>query len=464
MANVGFLLRELLQAGKATGSFLGGTGKAVLGSPTGRVAAGGVALTALGAGWPLLGRAFGGGTKAEGLPGEGAPAMSPTSDAPASGASSGLPSPPPAASADSGSGVSGYIPSGVKNWWSGLNQAQRDAFKNIGIAGGVTLGVGGLAGLMMNLRRKHEKRLLDEEAAKATLAVPIYSSPQKGKKKKAASVGDFVEALHIPGAKSVYDTVSGIPGYLYNAGKSAIEFGNTEKDHLLNFTDTLKGSNAKSYGQVPWFWPLALGGSMAGLAAGYHGVNSISDAWSRRKLKKKRDEAKRMVEEALRAEQNSKLGSALEEFVSAADAVMPQTKEASLLQAYLAMMLTTAGLGAGLGAYNGYRTATQAQRLGALNKVRAAQLANRRREDLMLVPQGEQEEEDSEVSLPNSSAEEKQGSVKTALIPQLARAAMIAGKPVMGLARLGSRVLPKAVAPAVENTANLSNTQPGLSR
>ncbi len=282
-------------------------------------------------------------------------------------------------------------------------QPQRDAARMLGRIGVGSLGFGGAAAALMMLRRKNERKLLDEEKAKATLAIPVYAPASEPARKNAS-----VRSKAVAAALGALGLGSATAGILYgNTGTDGKDSANPasrvfntvsglvpgghvlreEQDRYLDLPGTIRGEHAKSYPNVPWFAPGALGVSLLGLGTGYAGVNALGNYVAKRRLEKKRDKAKKLFDESLRVEQQSKLGTALEEFVTACERCAPSVKEASMLEWYLAL-LGTAGVAGGMaGTYNGYNSAAQKHRLAALKKIRQMQLAKRRNEELTLVPQ-----------------------------------------------------------------------------
>jgi len=280
-------------------------------------------------------------------------------------------------------------------------EPQREAMRMLGRAGLGTLGVGSTAALLMMLRRHHERELLDEDKAKALLPVPIYVRDNEKHKSASAATKGIAAGL---GTLGLAGTVAGLAygnhgengvdsanpaSRLFNTATGLIPGGRAlrdEQDRYADLPGTIRGEHAKSFADVPWFAPGVLGVSLLGLGAGYAGVNAIGNALARRKLKKRRQQAIRVYDEALRNEQTSKLGAALEAFVTACEELAPSVKEASVLEWYLAL-LGTAGVAGGMaGTYHGYQGADQKFRLAALKSLRKAQLAKRRNTELSLVP------------------------------------------------------------------------------
>ena len=341
---------------------------------------------------------------------------------------------------------------------------QRDAARLVAALGlGSTL-FGGGAALALNARRANERKLLDEETAKAVLPVHIYNKPKEKKKEASAASIAAKAALPVIGvggiaagiAKANHDR-SKIPadapakptaGFLTRlintlpGGKSLAK----ESQRITDLPGTIRGEYAENPLMVPWAIPAGVGLGMGGLLTGYMGVNAVGDALAKRRLKKKRDKAKLMLEDALTNEQQSKMGAALEEFVTTADEIVPQMKEAFLggfspTEGYLSLLGLGMVGGAGLGAYRGYSEASQKHRLSALKQIRNLQLAKRRREELTLVPDNE-DSPSSDVTLPNASEDD---SVKAAGLDRL----LLAGLkqfPRMGRAGLNAiKTSPKPI-------------------
>jgi len=282
-------------------------------------------------------------------------------------------------------------------------EPQRDAAHLLGRIGLGSLGFGGTVATLMMIRRANERKLLDEEKAKAQLKVPVYVTGKDTRRKTASAWTKGVAAslglLGLGGtaaglayandgtdgkrsanpAARVFNTATGlIPG-----GQMLRE----EQDRYLDIPGTIRGEYAKSLTNVPWFVPGAFGVTLLGMGAGYKGVNALGNFMARRRLEQERDRAKKEFEQALDSEAESKLGAALDEFVTACEQCAPSIKEASMLEWYLALLGTAGVLGGITGAYNGYSNSTQKDRLATLNKVREMQLAKRRNEELSLVPQ-----------------------------------------------------------------------------
>jgi hypothetical protein len=263
------------------------------------------------------------------------------------------------------------------------------------------LGVGGTAALLMTLRRRHERELLDEEQAKALLPIPIYVPSEESHKSAssvtkavAAGLGTLGLAGTVAGLAYGNNGVDGVDSAnpasrLFNTATGLLPGGRALRDEQERYADlpgTIRGEHAKTFAGIPWFVPGALGVSLLGLGTGYAGVNALGNALARRKLKKRRRQAIRLYDEALRNEQTSKLGTALEAFVTACEELAPSVKQASVLEWYLAL-LGTAGVAGGMaGTYHGYQGANQKFRLAALKTLRKAQLAKRRSTELSLVP------------------------------------------------------------------------------
>lgn len=281
---------------------------------------------------------------------------------------------------------------------------QRDAARMLGRLGLGSLGFGSMAAALMMARRKNERKLLDEEKAKAMLPIPVYVQPGETGNGKSASVRGKAIATGL-GLLGLGTTAAGIAygndgrdgrdlsnpaARVFNTATGMIPGGGAiraEQQRYLDLPGTIRGEHAKSFANVPWFVPGALGVSLLGLGAGYGGVNAAGDFLAKRRLERKKRKAKKVFDEALRNEQQSKLGAALEEFVTACEEAAPTIKESSLLEWYLAL-LGTAGVAGGMaGAYNGYQGAAQKHRLSALKRIRRLQLAKRRNEELSLVPE-----------------------------------------------------------------------------
>ena len=291
----------------------------------------------------------------------------------------------------------------ISPWLTPLQKTdqQQEAARIVGQIGLGSLGFGGAAAALMMLRRKNERALLDEEKAKALLPVPIYTQEETERKQASIKGKSIAAGL---GALGLGGTVAGL--YYGNDGKDGVEAPNPvsrvfntatgfmpggqalreEQQRYLDLPGTIRGEHATSFANVPWFAPGAIGASILGLGAGYAGVNALGDFLAKRKLERKKRYAQKMFEAALQSEQRSKLGTALDEFISVCEASAPSIKEASMLEWYLAL-LGTAGVAGGMaGAYNGYHGATQSHRLAALKKIRQLQLAKRRSEELSLIP------------------------------------------------------------------------------
>lgn len=280
---------------------------------------------------------------------------------------------------------------------------QREAARLLGKIGIGSLGFGAGAAALMMLRRKNERKLLDEEKAKAQLRVPVFVSTEDESKRKEAAVRPKAVALGL-GLLGLGSTAAGIAyandgkdgkdsanpaARVFNTASGIIPGGQAlrdEQERYLDLPGTIRGEHAKSYENVPWFLPGALGVSLVGLGAGYGGVNALGNTMAKWKLKRKKQKAKKLHEDALMGEYRSKLGSVLDEYVTLCERLAPTVKEASMLEWYLAL-LGTAGVAGGLaGTYHGFQEAKQKHRLSALKKIREMQLAKRRSEELHLVP------------------------------------------------------------------------------
>ena len=324
-------------------------------------------------------------------------------------------------------------------------EAQRDAARALGTLGLTSLGFGGAAALAMSLRRKNERKLLDEQRARALLHVPVYDEASGDKSEKRAffpwnTVGRGWKALApkplaplvknhwgkglgilgggglaVAGLASepqvadgqgeanpfrrAWNDASGLASHIPGIG-GVVDGLRDEKTKLTDLAATIRGEHATNFPSVPWFVPGAVATTMLGLGGGYTGVNAITDSLAKRKLTRKKKKAKESLEAALAAEQHSKLGAVMNAFIDACEEAAPSVKEASLVEWYLAALGAAAMSGGMAGAYNGYQEAGQKHRLAALNRIRHLQLAKRRNEDLMLVPEPR--------SFPDSSAPEQE--------------------------------------------------------
>ena len=368
----------------------------------------------------------------------------------------------------------------VRPWVEPFRRAapQRDAARMLGRIGLGSLGFGGAAAMLMSLRRSNERKLLDEEKAKAQLMVPVYDTETDPRRKNASVRGKAVAATL--GVLGLGGTAAGIAyanngadgktsanpaARVFNTATGLIPGGQAlreEQERYLDLPGTIRGEHAKSFMDVPWFVPGALGVSLLGLGAGYTGVNAMGNWMAKRRLERKRRKAQRMFEESLHAEQQSKLGAALDEFVTACEECAPSIKEASMLEWYLAL-LGTAGVAGGLaGAYNGYDKAAQKHRLSALKKIRQMQLAKRRNEELSLVPQsmriGDQASQREETSDDRGDSSDSVPHRKSAdLVRNLALGLWKGGK---NLFRGAGNAIPSIGHGAVNTTKYLAQKQP----
>jgi hypothetical protein len=119
-------------------------------------------------------------------------------------------------------------------------------------------------------------------------------------------------------------------------------------------------------------------------ALGYYGVSKCLANKEEAELKAKREAARRRFEAALLAEQQSKLGSALDKFIDTCQEKLPMEKTA-VIGTYLGL-LSTAALAAGVSAFlNGYKNNSHKVQLKALEQTRLRRLAKQHEENLALV-------------------------------------------------------------------------------
>ena len=353
-------------------------------------------------------------------------------------------------------------------------QPQRDAAGILKQTALAATGLGGAAALMMMIRRKNEKSLLDEEQAKALLPIPVYIAQEEDASQKTGSTTTKLIAAGL-GTLGLGGTAAGL--YYGNNGQDGVESSNPaarvfnsatglfpggqalreEQERYADLPGTIRGDHAKSLVNVPWFVPGMLGVSLLGLGTGYAGVNAIGNALAKRKLKKKRQSAVRLYEEALKNEQWSKLGSVLDEFITACEEHAPSVKEASLLEWYLAL-LGTAGVAGGLaGTYNGYQGAAQKHRLAALKKIRQLQLAKRRDEELNLIPSRKAVPLPTALQQREDEPQEERGLKTADLVRSLAKNLWRASRSV---ARGTSKAIPVAAKASLKLPKYLAKEQP----
>lgn len=67
-------------------------------------------------------------------------------------------------------------------------EPQREAARMLGRLGIGSVGFGSMAAALMMARRKNERKLLDEEKAKAMLPIPVYVESDESGYEKSASV------------------------------------------------------------------------------------------------------------------------------------------------------------------------------------------------------------------------------------------------------------------------------------
>jgi hypothetical protein len=141
----------------------------------------------------------------------------------------------------------------------------------------------------------------------------------------------------------------------------------------------------------PYALPATIALGAGGLGVGYMGLNSLLDAARRRSRRRNLARAKERFESALQQEQHSKVGSALEEFISACEQRCA-AKEADVTNTALST-IGLAGLAAlALGLHSGYTSEPgSVRKMRELRRAREEQLAKRlaRERRFKAVPSGE---------------------------------------------------------------------------
>ena len=140
------------------------------------------------------------------------------------------------------------------------------------------------------------------------------------------------------------------------------------------------------FGGTPWALPLAVAAIVGAGGLGYMGVKSYVDRARKKKLLAQRERARERFLDALAAERETKVSSAIDQFVSACEEKFT-VKEASGLDAFLATLGTFGVLGGGLGFYNGLNSEPgDLRKLRALRKARERQLAMQQEFELQVAP------------------------------------------------------------------------------
>jgi len=184
----------------------------------------------------------------------------------------------------------------------------------------------------------------------------------------------------LPGLGPWVRKIQGLPFYADPAQKAV---GNLSDKALGEVQQAAKpqqmapqeASGAEALMNNAWLLPIA-GASILGAGAlGFGGVQAMLNARRKKKLQAARDRAKQEFMEALLAERTSKVGSAIDGFLSACEEKV-MLKEAGTTDLLLGL-LGLIGVGAGgMGFYNGLKSEPgDLRRLRAMRKARERQLA-----------------------------------------------------------------------------------------
>jgi hypothetical protein len=308
----------------------------------------------------------------------------------------------------------------VPEWWTRMQEPERRSLMLAGKIGIGTLGLGGLAAIMLHRNRAAEQELLDEEKARAEMKLPVLYG-QKG-----AGVSSGKEAALSPESREglgqlkdelfdfagqawgpVKDKAKGLASKAWKAltwnGPTFYE----KQEHAIDpssgtgFTDLL-GQMGTMIHENHWALPAWVAAGGLGLGGGYLGLGHLLAKRRTEAIKRRRDESKRKFEEALLNEQNSKLGSALEEYVSACEEAAPSLKEKTADTSWYERWIQNPALNVALavalaagtaGAYHGYKQGPHKLKYDEMKKVRDKQLALRRLEELSVLPEDPFDEE-----------------------------------------------------------------------
>ncbi|MDR0336171.1 MAG: hypothetical protein LBI18_03675, partial [Planctomycetaceae bacterium] len=315
---------------------------------------------------------------------------------------------------------------------------KRNTLRLAATAALATGGIGGATAISFALRRKNLKKLLDKEKAKSLLPLqtlqkqggvtkkearykalkalagltalgsagyggslyvsrPVDPAQQQTPQKPYTDKTDTRPAIDkvkefatnlvthekkpVQSRNSFYNMVVTTPSYLYNLATTGKEPPPAKAEE----------TQANPLGQW-WSLPLITAAGLGSPYLAYKGVNAMITNQRRKKLERERDAAKQRFENALLSEQQSKLGAALDQYVTAFEktAFMDFTqlgKPSSWPALYLGILGTASLLG-GLGGFNGgMSNVDQSHRLKALEQLRTKQLAARREGDLNVLPQ-----------------------------------------------------------------------------
>jgi hypothetical protein len=171
----------------------------------------------------------------------------------------------------------------------------------------------------------------------------------------------------------------------YNIGRSIYNY----------FTDTPPDSTDPKFENTWWSYPAGTLGPLATGIGTYQIVKASGQKSREKKLQKQRDAAKRQFESALFAEQQSKLGSALDAFIDAYEETAPFVFEkdagnsvpSNAINTVKGITSTLALLAFYLSFKRGFQNSGSGTSLSAMNDYREKALAKRQISDLDVVPE-----------------------------------------------------------------------------
>jgi hypothetical protein len=273
------------------------------------------------------------------------------------------------------------VTAAVNSRWSALNPSQQEAIQNILWAGGGAAAVGGTLGLLSTVYRKHRNKLLNESVPRAALEYPVIDDPSKS-----AGFADRFSSSMSGGLRGSMDIGSGLGSIALDAMGSGGQAIRDEQARVLDPIGTIVGNHAKNWWNVPWAIPATVGALGLGSIGAYKGVRSLVRSHDKASLDRRKRKAKQKFMDALVEEQQSKLGSVLDDYIDAVVEAAPSIKEASALELYLAG-LGLAGLGGGIyGFSRSYGPSKKKSDREALEQVRALQEAKYRFETPEIIP------------------------------------------------------------------------------
>jgi hypothetical protein len=265
-------------------------------------------------------------------------------------------------------------------FWGGLNPSQQSAARTVLYGGGAAAGVGATLGLLSMVNRKHRRELLDESVARASLEYPVVDTSVKS-----GGFFDRAFASSRGAAENVVGGISNVGNFALDVAGPTGEAIRNEGRRALDLPGTIAGNHAKNWYSVPWAIPALAGALGLGSIGAYKGVRGLVASHDKAKLERRKQKAKQKFMDALIAEQQSKLGSVLDEYLDTVVEVST-IKEASALETYLSL-LGLAGLGGGIyGFSRSYGPSKRKSNREALEQVRNLQRAKYEFETPEIIP------------------------------------------------------------------------------